>query len=66
MIAPIAFTMASGGDGAPRQPTKHAYIATKGNPINVDADKLSDSGSGSDITSIPSDSVFLSSKELDE
>eukprot|EP00957_Ditylum_brightwellii_P108651 8287205-Ditylum_brightwellii.AAC.1 len=52
--------------GPRKQSTKHTYIATKNNPISVDADELLDSGSESDNTSIPSNSAFLSSKKLDE
>eukprot|EP00957_Ditylum_brightwellii_P127778 9744824-Ditylum_brightwellii.AAC.1 len=52
--------------GPRKQSTKHIYITTKSNPINVYADELSDSGSESDNTSVPSNSAFLSSKELDE
>eukprot|EP00957_Ditylum_brightwellii_P050552 3833839-Ditylum_brightwellii.AAC.1 len=77
MIAPIAFAMASGGAGAPnvnpgdhmkqrKQPTNHAYTTIKGNSINVDADEMSDSGSESNNTSVPSNYAFVSSKELDE
>eukprot|EP00957_Ditylum_brightwellii_P145395 11072325-Ditylum_brightwellii.AAC.1 len=50
--------------GPRKQPTKHAYIATKCIPIDVDADEMSDSESESDNTSIPSNSAFLNNKEL--